>query len=880
MALSEWFRRLQVLAGREQFDRDLQEEMRLHQELRARELMPQSGSAEDARRASRRRFGNATLLREESRDTWGWRWLEDFLQDVRYGARQLAAKPGFAVLAVLTLALGIGAATTIFSAVNPILFEPLPYPDSSRIMSISDAGNGGVPFPVTFHTFRELTQRSRSFEATAVIKRWQPALTGQDVPQRLEGQRVSAGYFKVLGVTPVIGRDLLPADDVASGPDVALVSYSLWQRRFHGDPAVLDRQIKLDDHLFTIVGVMPNGFESVLAPAAELWAPLQYVANNVADPNSREWGHHLRMVGRLRAGVTKDAAKHELDGIARAPMAEFPRVPWAKLPQGVIVSSLQDDITRGVKPALLAVLGAVLLVLLIACVNVTNLLLARGSQRRGEFAMRTALGAARMRLLRQLLTESLLLACVGGILGIAVAEFGVKALVALSPAELPRLHAIGVDAVALAFAIGMTTVVGLLVGLVPAVHASRCDVHTGVQQASQRTAGGQQWVLRSLVAAEVALALVLLVSAGLLLRSLERLFSVDPGFDTAHLLTMQVQTSHRLKDDATHRTFEQTLAAVQKVPGVIAAAFTSQLPLSGDLEVYGTVFDNDSENDGHPSYRYSVTPGYFSLLKLPLVRGRLLNDHDGAGAPLVALISESLAKERFPHEDAIGHLMHAGGPPGTPPYTIVGIVGGVKQESLAIQDTNAFYTTDAQWHWADNPRTLVVRASANPAALATAVRQAIWSVDKDQPVSRVATMDELLSTLTAERHFVLLLFEIFGAVALLLAAVGLYGVLSGSVTERTREIGVRTALGATRGDILALVMRQGMAMTVVGVVLGLAGTLAATRALVSMLFGVTRLDPATYAAVIVLLLGISAVACWLPARRATRIDPMVALRYD
>jgi putative ABC transport system permease protein len=877
--LKEIARRLRMLIRRGRFDRQLEDEMRLHQELRAQTIAAQGASTEEARLQASRRFGNALALCEQSHDAWGWRWLEDFFQDVHYGFRQLVTRPGFALIATLTLALGIGASTTIFSAVNPILFEPLPYPEAARILSISDYGTGAQPLAVTFHTFRELTERSHLFEATAVMARWQLAMTGQELPQRLEGQRVSAGYLKVLGVTPALGRDFQASDDVPNGPDVALISYSLWQRSFHGDAGVLGRQIKLDDHPFTVIGVMPKGFESVIAPSAELWAPLQYDTTNIADPNTREWGHHLNMMARIRAGVTRDAAKQELDSIAKNRVAEFPRVPWATLSQGVVVTSLQEDITRGVKPALLAVFGAVILLLLIACVNVTNLLLARGAQRRGEFAMRTALGAARMRLLRQVLTESLLLAVVGGGLGILLAEIGVRTLVAVSPPGLPRLDSIHIDAAALAFALGITTCVGVMVGFFPALHASRCDMHNGVQQTSQRTAGGNPWVRQSLVVSEVALALVLLVSGGLLLRSLQQLFSINPGFDSSHLLTMQVQTSRRFPEEVRQRKFEQVLGAVQQVPGVMSATFTNQLPLSDDFEAYGVFFDADSENNGYPSYRYTITPGYFETMKVPLLRGRLLNDHDGVDAPPVALISESLAKERFPHEEAIGHRIHAGG--GEPRfYTIVGIVGGVKQESLAEQNTDAFYTTATQWHWTDNRRSLVVRTQGDPGALAAAVRQAIWSVDKDQPISRVATMDELLSTLASQRHFVLLLFELFGTIAVVLAAVGLYGVLAGSVTERTREIGVRAALGATRRDILALILRQGMAMTVTGVVLGLAGAFVATRALVSMLFGVTRLDPVTYGGVVILLLAISAMACYLPARRATRIDPMIALRHE
>jgi len=559
-------------------------------------------------------------------------------------------------------------------------------------------------------------------------------------------------------------------------------------------------------------------------------------------------------------------------------------MPWASLKQGLIVNALQDDVTRGVKPALLAVLGAVILVLVIACVNVTNLLLSRGAQRRGEFTMRAALGAGRTRMIRQLLTESLLLAILGGTLGMMVAEFGVRALVSLSPPGLPRVGAIRVDGAVFAFGIGVTTLIGLLVGLIPALHASRSDLHIGLQQSSQRTAGGHQLTRRTLVVAEVALAFVLLVSAGLLLRSMQRLFAVAPGFDASHLLTMQVQASgHRFDDDRViHQFFAQAFEAVRAVPGVDSAAFVSQLPLSGDFDQYGVQFEsspNDDPKEDHSAFRYAVSPAYFETMGIPLRRGRLLDVHDVSGKPVAVLINESFAKRKFPGQDPIGQRVHIGDTH-QPWYTIVGVVGDVKQTSLALGQADAAYITTEQWYSPDNPLCLVVRARGDAAALAPAVRNAIWSVDKDQPIIRVATMDDLLARSAAERRFALILFEAFGLVALVLAATGIYGVLSGSVTERLREIGVRSALGASRVNILALVVRQGMTLTGLGLVIGLGGALAASQGLVTLLFGVSRLDPATYAGVIALLLGVSGIASWVPARRATKVDPLVALRYE
>jgi len=780
---------------------------------------------------------------------------------------------------VLTLALGIGATTAIFSAVNPILFESLPYPQAGRLVSVWEMRTDGRELNPAFATYYGLAERSRSFDALAVLKPWQPTMTGPAQPERFEGQSVSASYFRVLGVSPMMGRDFQPADDRLNGARVAILSYGLWQRRFGGDRSIVGRQITLDDNLFAVIGVMPGAFENVLAPAAELWSPMQYDLSQ-----GRAWGHHLRMVGRLRPGVDLDQARRELDVQLRV-VGQTYAAGFATSggpARGTIVKSLQGDLTEAVRPALLAIVGAVLLVLLIACVNVTNLLLARGVQRQGEFAMRSALGAGRGRLIQQLLTESLFLAAAGGVLGITVAMLGVRALMALSPPGLPRAGAIAVNGAAFAFTLGITTVIGLIVGLVPALHASSSGLQARMQQSSRRTAGGHQWTRRTLVVTEVAVALVLLVSAGLLLRSLQRLFSVAPGFDAAHIVTMQVQTSgHRFDDDNfTHRFFAQALEAVRNVPGVQAAAFTSQLPLSGDFEVYGMKFEPGpgSPRDMFGVLRYAVSPGYCEAMRIPLIRGRLFDEHDVAPAPPAALVSESFARREFAGRDPLGHRMRLGA--GEKWFTIVGVVGDVKQTSLALSQLDAVYIPSTQWHWADGARSLVVRARGDATALLPAIQKAIWSVDKDQPIVRVATMDSLLATSEAERHFALILFEAFALAALVLAAVGIYGVLSGSVTERTREIGVRSALGASRGDILAMVLRQGMTLTGLGIAIGLSGAVIASGALITLLFGVSRLDPITYLGVIGLLFGVSVIACWLPAWRAARVDPSITLRAE
>jgi putative ABC transport system permease protein len=878
-------RGLRVLTNRRAADQDVSDEVHHYLEQAAAALEVRGLSPEEARRSARIELGNTTTVREQVR-AYGWEnFIGAFFADLRYAARRLHSNLGFTAVAAITLALGIGASTAIFSAVNPILFEPLPYPHPGRVAMIWERRSNSSPLAVTFGSFFGVSNRSRSFEALAVMKPWQPTMTSAAEPERFEGQRVSSAYFRALGVSPATERDFQSSDDTFKGPNVVIISDRLWRRRFASDTAIVGRQITLDDNLYTVIGLMPRSFENVLAPSAELWAPLQYDTTLPSD--GREWGHHLRMVGRLRPAVSMDQARSELDVFLHILGQMYVKGYDSSggVPSGFLVNSLQSDLTRGVRPALLAVLGAVLFVLLIACVNVTNLLLARGAQRRGEFAMRVALGAGRSRLIRQLLTESLLLSLLGGVLGMVVALNGMRVLVALSPAELPRVAAIRLDGTVFAFALGLTTLVGLAVGLIPALHASRSSPQSGLQQISRRTAGSHQWTRRTLVVSEVALALVLLVSAGLLLRSLQQLFAIAPGFDASHLLTMQVQESgHRFDADRDRdRFFTLALEAVRKVPGVTAAAFTSQLPLSGDFESYGVEFESYPNETAEPAFRYAVTPGYFETTHIPLRRGRLLNDHDRPGAPVAVLISESYANRKFPTQDPLGMRVRIGpdiGHADKPWATIVGVVGDVKQTSLAISEPDAFYTSSTQWAWVDNVQSLVVRTRGDAASLAPAIRKAIWSVDKDQPIVRVATMDSLLAASEAERHFALVLFESFALVALVLAATGIYGVLSGSVTERIREIGIRAALGATRANILTLVVRQGMTLTFLGVLIGLAGAVAATQALVTLLFGTSRLDPLTYLGVIALLLSVSAIACWIPAWRAAQVDPAITLRAE
>jgi putative ABC transport system permease protein len=883
---------LRGLARRAKRSQETDEELRHYFEEAIAAWRAGGLSAEDAIRAARREFGSTAAV-EEQVLSYGWEnSVRTFFSDLHFAARQLRNHPGFAVVGILTLALGVGASTAIFSAINPILFKPLPYPHPGRILMIWST-NQGARSEVSFGTYRELAQRSHSFDTIAIFEPWQPAITGGNQPERLEGQSVSAGFFRVLGVSPVVGRDFLASENVFNGPKVVILSDKIWRRLFHRDPAILGRAIKLGGDNYTVVGVMAPDFEDVLAPSDEIWTPTQYHPEKIAGNfNSWEWGNHLRMLARLNPGVSRTQGVDELTQIARSPWPEFPRPRWASLQHGLIVDSLQDDIAHTVKPALLAVLGAVILVLAIAWVNVVNLVLARSSQRRGEFAVRGALGSSKRRIIRQLVTENMLLASFGGIAGIAVAVVTLRELVALCPAELPRRDAIAIDPATFFFAFAITAIVGIASGLIPAIHISREELQTGLQQNSRRFTGGRASTRRGLVVTEVALAFILLVSAGLLLRSMRRLLSVEPGFDSSHLLTMQVVTSgHQFDNPASasdigdrtrHRFFEQALDAIRRLPGVEDAAFTSLLPLSDDPPVdalYGTQFEDQGADAGYNVFRYAVSPGYCQTMGIPLFSGRFLDERDTASAPQAALISESMAKSHFGSQNPLGKRLHVG-PRDRPWYTIVGVVGDVKQTSLAINQADAVYLATEQTWFADDTLSFVIRARGQPAELAPAIESSIWSIDKNQPVVRVMTMDRMIAITEAERRFVLVLFEAFGIAALALSAVGIYGLLSGNVTERAREIGVRAALGASRGHILTLILRDGMRLTALGILIGLCGAIAATRAITALLFGTSPLDPIDWVGVVLMLAGVSAMACWAPAWRASRVDPSITLRAE
>ena len=637
----EFLSRFLALFGRKRRDRALDEEIRAHLDLLADEYLQRGMSPGEARAAARRDFGGVEQMKEQYRDRHGWPFLESLAQDARYTARTLRRDAVFSVVAVLTLALGIGTTTTIFGGVKAVLLDPLPYPDAGRIAQIIETSPDGSRNAGTFGMYRGLVDRARSFEAMAVMKPWQPTMTTDDQPERFEGQRVSARYFDVLRVSLASGRTFQAADDQRGATNVVILSDALWRRRFGGDPAIVGRSITLDDTRYTVVGVAPRDFENVLAPSAEIWAPLQYDMSL-----GSAWGHHLSTVGRLRNGITPGAASREIDEVGHAVLNEWRPATYGQRVQ-FVVTPLGTEITRAVRPSLLAVLGAVVLLLVVASVNVTNLLLTRGAKRRSELMMRMALGAGRARLVRLVLVESVLLAAAGGALAVGASALGVRALVAFAPAQLPRANAIRVDGVVFVFATVVTTLVGLLAGLIPALQASR-QASPGAMRAAGRSITDRQAARRTLVAAEVALAVVLLVSAGLLFRSFQRLFAVAPGFDPSGRITMQVQTSgQRFDKAATERFFTRALEAVRDVPGVETAAFTSQLPLSGDDDEYGARFEDDPDR-GYNIFRYAVSSGYFEAMSIAVRRGRAIDARDAASSPPIVVISESLARRQVP----------------------------------------------------------------------------------------------------------------------------------------------------------------------------------------------------------------------------------------
>ena len=809
--------------------------------------------------------------------------MNTLLQDLRYGARMLLKRPGFTLIAVITLALGVGANTAIFSVVNAVVLRPLPYRDPDRLVHVYRMQPPVERSPVSVPAYLDFAAQQQVFESFAAHHGETFNLTDVDQAERVIGRRVTANFFEFFGVSPARGRFFLPEDDNADSARVAVISDGLWRRRFGGDDHAVGQTIKLNGEAYTVVGVAPPQFH--FPRRVEIWTPARLLGRG-----GNRTSNFLMMIGRLKDGVTKEQAQAQMNQIAAALARQYPS--HNKL--SILLSPMLEEQVRDIRSALWVLMGAVGFVLLIACANVANLLLARSSARAREFAVRAALGAGRFRIVRQLLTESVLLALLGGATGILLAFWGVDLLVAVAPANLPRVNEARIDTWALGFTLLMSLLTGFVFGLAPAWQSSKADLNEALKEVA-RGAGvswSQAWLRRALVIAEIALSLVLLVGASLLIGSLKRLAQVNPGFETNNLLTADINYPRRPasaypkgEDGERQRLQERgdfLRAIEQKVatlPGVQSVGVINDLPVTGELDSAGTFrIEGDQNvnwaNDPQAEWK-SVTPNYFNAIGVPLLKGRAFSEYDTSQSPATILINETLARRFIPGEDPIGkHLITFGRP-----HEIAGVVGDARQGALNLPPSPEIYFPNTQRAFGQQV-SLVVRTNVDPASLGDAVRRAAQSVNPDAPVFRVRTMREVIAGSMAQERFNTILMTLFAVVAMLLGAVGLYGVMAYSVTQRTREIGIRVALGARRADVLRLVIRQGLRLVALGLALGLMAALALTRLMKRLLFEVSATDPMTFAGVALLLALVALLACWIPARRAANVDPMVALRCE
>jgi putative ABC transport system permease protein len=815
--------------------------------------------------------------------------MDTLLQDLRYSLRRLAKSPAFTAIVVLTLALGIGANTAIFSAVNAVLLRPLPYNEPHRLVTIEHLypSLDGLEAPVSVPGFLDYEKKGRSFESMAVQSSWQANLTGVGDPVRLRGQRVTGKWFATLQVPALMGRTLQPGEDAAGREHVAVLSFEAWQRIFGADPKVVGRSLSLNGESYEVVGVMPRGFRDFFNRDAEIWAPLVFRADQMTDENRTH--EFLNLTARMRPGVSAEQAQGEMRTIADQLKRQYPdEYPpsWS-----LLVTPLSIQATGNVRPALLVLLGAVGFVLLIACANVANLLLARAAARSKEIAVRTALGATRERLLRQLLTESIIVSLAGGAVGLLLAYGGVRTLAAMNIGNLPRADEIGIDGTVAIFTLVVSLLAGVLFGLAPAIHTATPNLHGALKEGGRGTTAdrGSHALRRSLVVTEVALALTLLTGAGLLLKSFARLQGVDPGFDPSHLLTLNIslpQTKYA-NDTVQVGFWDRALPAIARVPGVTGVGATTTMPFSGSWATGSFEIEGYQSPENQPGpwgdIRF-VSPGFFEALRIPLVRGRYLTDEDRMDTRLVAVIDQEFVRRYWPNDDPIGKRITFGPPDGVTDTTqnewieVVGVVGHTAHEGLDADPRLQLYLSYRQ---ATEPYMAVaVRTAGHPEGSVNLVRDAVRSVDPDQPISAVSNMEELMSKSVGQRRLSMVLLSLFSGIALVLASIGIYGVMSYSVTQRSRELGVRIALGADRGDVLRLVLRQGMGLALVGIGIGLGAALALTRLIESQLYGVAATDPTTFVLVAGLLATTALLANLIPAIRAMRMDPAVVLRDE
>jgi putative ABC transport system permease protein len=807
------------------------------------------------------------------------RWEDEMFQDLRYGVRMLLKRPGFTLVAVLTLGLGIGANTAIFSVVNGLLLRPLPYSEPERLVMLSEKVRDSLRNPIPYPNFSDWREHAESFEGMASVRSQPFNLTGVDRPVQLRGRTVNWNFFQLLGVQPQLGRTFVEEDDRYGAPRTALLSHTVWQERFGGEAAVLGTKLTLNGDPHEVIGVLPPDFEYFQKD--DLYVPIGLILGPQLPLSNRGNTMGLFALARLKPGVPIEQANSEMAAIAAELERAYPAVNSGRSAQ---VEPLQDVMAEGVRQSLWVLFGAVGFILLIACVNVANLLLVRAVERQKEISLRLALGAGRGRIVRQLLAESLLLGLLGGAFGALVGRWVLAGLLSLAPENVPQLSSVSLNLMALLFTLGVAVLTSVLCGLIPALHAARTDLHTSLKEGGRSTAGTAREVTRkALLVVEVGLALVLLVGAGLLVRSMTRVLGVDLGFSPDNLLTMRITLPGQTYPPPRRRAiYEDCLARLGALPGVRSAALTQGLPIDGPgwVSVFIAADKPVPPRDELPvTALIPISANYFEVMGIRLISGRGFSSTDTTDSSHVTVINETLARRIWPGEDPIGKRLKQGFPEDPNPWReVVGVVADVKLFGAEFGVPRQAYLPLGQ----ESPTSIsvVVRTADDPLQIATAVERTIHEVEKDLPVSAIRSMDQLMGSSLASRRLMLVLLAGFAVLALLLAAVGIYGVIAYSVKQRTHELGIRMALGAQTGDVLRLILMQGLKLTLLGVVLGLLAAFALTRWLETLLFEVRPTDPFTFAVIAVVLTLVALVACWVPARRATKVDPLVALRYE
>jgi predicted permease len=885
--LSDLFFRVRSLFRRKAVETELDDELRFHFEQQLAKYVNSGLTPREALRRARIDFGGLDQVKEECREARGVHMMETLFQDIRYGLRMLRKSPGFTVVALLTLALGIGANTAIFSVVYGVLLRPLPYQNPAGLIVLHETtpkvGTVGVSYP----NFQDWRAQSHMFSKLAAVESVAFNLAGvdpagADQPENISGAGVSSDFLSMLGVRPVLGRNFDASQDQAGTAPVVLLSYPLWQSHFGGARNVLGRTVALDGRSFTIIGVLPPDFRWI--EKTDVLEPIGLRAN---DPDFNERGDRGNMVvlGRLTPGVSFAQASAEMEGIAARLEKAY---PFSNDQFGVALQPVREVFVSDLRPSVLVLFGAAVFVLLIACANVANLFLMRGAGRTKEIALRIAVGASRSRIIHQILVESFVLAFLGGLLSLGLAFAGIRGMIRLIPTDMLAGANVSLNGPVLLFACGVVVLCTFIFGLAPATHSTKPDVQSELKESGRAmsSSAGQGRLRGALAVAEISLALVLLVGAGLMMKSLYRLLSVDPGFRTDRVLTMNMslRTAQYAKDPAILNFWQRVLASVRELPGVEAAALGTDVPLTdnhsrSDITLEGMALPKPG-NYPHPD-GHSVSPEYASTLGIPLQRGREFTDADTENAPLVAMINSAVARQFFAHQDPIGKRFMFGHPSAkrAPKWiTIVGVAGDTRLYGLANPARLEVYLPFRQD--ASSHMTLIVKSGIEPPAMTSAIRSAIASIDKDQPISDIATMNQLVNNSVSTRRITLILLGVFGALALLLGAIGIYGVLAYSVAQRTHEIGIRMALGARRGDVVRMVLAQGAKIAGAGVLIGIIASFGLTRLMTNLLFSVSPADPATFAAVAIVLVLVALLASYIPARRTLRVDPMIALRHE